>query len=215
MLSGVSMTADAPKVIDPVEIPSNATFDLGGCGGGNGGAAPDGARLALWRLAAGEPGGDRGESAGAGKRIGSVRAFIKVGQLFPACGKLYRLVGVLPKGGIVIDRSPVAPPRGVTLRPDSLVIPMQGTGEVGTSTVTVDAIAAAGKRPTASLAVKEVAFARGTDQPPTSSATRKVQVAGGDSLEVLGSRYTVLAVVPPDPANRLPGWVELASAGPS
>ena len=195
------MTADTPKVIDPIEIPSNATFDLSrDCGGGNGGAAPDGARLALWRLQD-------------GKRHGSVRAFVQVGQLFPACGKFYRLVGVLPRGGIVIDRAPALLPKGVSIQADSVVVPLKGTVELGSSTVTVESIGAAGqasKQSSATLAIKEVEFAKGADQPPTRSDSRKIEIAAGDGFTLLGASYTVVAIRAADPANRLPAWVELA-----
>jgi hypothetical protein len=181
---------------DPIEVKANATFTVSPeCGGGNGGTFKEGAKLMLWRLKDQD-------------RHGTVEMIVPEGKVFPACGKLYRLVGFLPSGGFVIDKAPVAPPAGVSLRADALAIPVGATGQLGTSRIGVEHIGAAG----ATLSVREVEFGDGPDEPPTNIEVRKVEVTLGAKFTVLGTKCTVIGIVRPDVQGDLIGWVEITTA---
>ena len=135
------------------------------------------------------------------------------GGLFPACGKLYRLAKVLPDGGILIDKAPVAPPAGITFRGDSLVIPVDGIAEVETSRIALESIEATAKPPRARLLIREVEFAKGSGEPPTKTENRTVDLAAGAKFTLARKTYLIAGIVAPDAARGLRGWVEIVGEG--
>jgi hypothetical protein len=196
----MSVGAHPIKIVDPVEVGRNATFQISEeCGGGNGGGYETNVRLSIWRLR--------------DKRHGVVRMILKPGQVFPACGHLYRLAGIVPNGGVVIDRAPLDPPKGISLQAGGLTIPLGGSGELGNAELKVDAINERDAHGT--LAIREAEFAKGPDEPPTKVDKRTERVTAGGLVQVGGRAYRVRAIVAPDEKNDLPGWIEIDTSAVS
>jgi hypothetical protein len=181
------------KAVDPIEVAHNTTFHVSAdCVGGSSDVAPNGAKLAFWR------------ASDKARRV--VRGFVPTGQLFPACGQLYRLAAILPKGRIVIDRAPVSPPAGVSLHADAVAVPLSGSAEIGRGSVAVNAIAL-NDRKVATITITASDTPPG--EPPSGLTTREVEVKAGSTLTILDEAFTVRAVVPPDSAHGIVGWVEI------
>lgn len=177
------------NVAEPETVTGPVTFDLGaGCKGGLRGTHDDVAMLSITRTGDGE------------QLHGSVRHDLPRGALIAACGKFFRIVDVKATDSIVFDKKPVPPPTGVAFRADSLVLPAGGQATMGE-------LIFAEVAPDKGKASLKLGVRKGTGV--TASATyQTIEVKPGD---VVGDtvKHRVLTVVAPDPAQGIPGWVEI------
>jgi hypothetical protein len=136
------------------------------------------------------------------------RQKVRKGQLLVACGALHRLVGLEAGPGsgpvgntgnaVLIDRKPAA---GVSLKPGSLVLTIEGTlTAIGAAKLGLRelAIALEGGRPRARLKVTQ-----------PGAPDKAAEVGTGDLLEIGPARHKVLDVKSADAATGVPGWIEI------